>query len=1383
MWYPTRWLAGWLVLRLTLAPAAGSPAWADPLPGDPLSAAAPAGDVCFSPDAWRDAAEPSRRYLESMARANRSAASVRGFVRSLLRPGPDPAAAADGARAAQDLAAMLSRAEALRRDPLADPALARAAQEEAERASRVGEACREAADQRVRWIRLGAAGVTGLVGAAGVVVASGATGTLGGGVVIAAALEASLGAYLMYHTERTGEGPLAQAEPRRTPPELPDEEKRRFRAPDDEADLRRGRAGQDEAVREMNAELALDPARGEDPDGGEGEGEEGEEEEGMDEEVGPRDNHLPPILPPGLPDELMELPPLLDPERASELPSLSLAEAQQRLDEFLALREPGADPWSERPAAPMRSAALEQLIEEARAALELWKERRELAEGFGDFFVRAEVEEVPESRRSAVLAGAGGRLAGDQAAYRSSRGLEELRERIAERLVTHCRSEGVRGDLVLAACTDPTALTILVVAAVRHSGVALPGGSVLGVQALGGSFHPVLFFPASREVLSLIDGARAQGVAGPLYHPASFYFTWLVEHGVRPDIDPERHLLIAPADPGMETPAAECGARERRGLVGRVVDWFRSLVGAGMPSRRGNLCPGTLAGAREAAEAEGSGPDGDGEGAAGGAGTASDDDGEPTRVERRGVSVTIAKPRVPSPRSGGGQSGGGGQGGGSAGGGESGGSAGGGGAGSGKAEGGTAGDQGAARAGGQGEGSAQGAGEAGKGGAGSRGGSGGKGGGTARSGEGGPGTGLTGSGTDLAETARETVALRDRHRDAGPLRVRPWRLREDYGYVAPSARVLFADNPQALSRFEAEEAFITLSPSEDEAQRRMLEADSFPVFPAGTGCDARGLPPRRVFRRAAPGEPGFRYAFCDGDESTVIFRDREDARTYAALGAPDRPLYMVRLASERLARLERSEEIAQIRAFLADPNVLRELSTEEVDSMVAAAGALLTFQQTLESALVQSMEELEGSGVRPHYFEMHRQVLQGPLFVSVSEAAYRMNRRLASDPLLSLAWANALPPETRQGFFHLYYLFGSPVRWPDRWEVLRRRYGGASPPAVAHADGEASLDFLQILSDPTRVRVDWRAEPRPSRASVRDRVEQKGRVRSPEERPDPSEAEELERQERTERTRGGTRGLGLTGEGRGIGPEKGRQPLQMIAIRITPEEGDPERPRTPADNPTRPGGTRGKKKVAEESATLQEPVLWVAPQTFVDGVLSAWDRRRPRPEAADRVPPLLRFDQRLRELFRREMDRDKSYDGRILGAMTTFTAADWLRYAEVRSAMGGTWVRVRAVDTGRFAAKYARTAPIRDQDQIRGPNFFVADGVVIPADLLEPLRERYAPGGSAIFDLSAQGAAGAPLELRDLPPAADDPDGAARASLLRSLELIREQGRDRDRRP
>src|SRR5690606_41890743 len=130
------------------------------------------------------------------------------------------------------------------------------------------------------------------------------------------------------------------------------------------------------------------------------------------------------------------------------------------------------------------------------------------------------------------------------------------------------------------------------------------------------------------------------------------------------------------------------------------------------------------------------------------------------------------------------------------------------------------------------------------------------------------------------------------------------------------------------------------APAEVEAQRRMLEADAFQIYQAETTCDAPGLPPRRVFRRMAAGDPGFRYVFCDQNESMVIFRDKSDAESYAELSAPDRPLYLARLASERLARFERSETVQRLLTFLEDPDVLSDYSRDEIYSTVKAAADL-----------------------------------------------------------------------------------------------------------------------------------------------------------------------------------------------------------------------------------------------------------------------------------------------------------------------------------------------------------------------------------------------------------------------------------------------------------
>src|SRR5690606_28178054 len=150
----------------------------------------------------------------------------------------------------------------------------------------------------------------------------------------------SLGAYLVYRTERAGRSPAAEEEREVREPELPEAERRRLRAEDGEEALDRGREGDGQGEWEMAYDG--EPAAG--WEGGEGEGEEDEQE--GDPDPGPREDHIPPVLPPDLPEELARLPSLLDLEAAPEARSASLAEARQRLDEFLALEAPSP---SERP--------------------------------------------------------------------------------------------------------------------------------------------------------------------------------------------------------------------------------------------------------------------------------------------------------------------------------------------------------------------------------------------------------------------------------------------------------------------------------------------------------------------------------------------------------------------------------------------------------------------------------------------------------------------------------------------------------------------------------------------------------------------------------------------------------------------------------------------------------------------------------------------------------------------------------------------------------------------------------------------------------------------------------------------------------------------------
>jgi hypothetical protein len=158
--------------------------------------------------------------------------------------------------------------------------------------------------------------------------------------------------------------------------------------------------------------------------------------------------------------------------------------------------------------------------------------------------------------------------------------------------------------------------------------------------------------------------------------------------------------------------------------------------------------------------------------------------------------------------------------------------------------------------------------------------------------------------------------------------------------TSSTSRVLFADNARAIARFDADDLFITLTPAEVEAQRRMLEADSYLIYPFQTTCETAGLPPRRVFRRAAPGTPGFRYVFCDQDESSVVFRKRSDAERYANLIPPSRPVFLAALASTRLQSFEQNPAVQRVQAFLQDPNVLRDYTRDEIYAMVKAGSDL-----------------------------------------------------------------------------------------------------------------------------------------------------------------------------------------------------------------------------------------------------------------------------------------------------------------------------------------------------------------------------------------------------------------------------------------------------------
>ncbi|HET7275223.1 MAG TPA: hypothetical protein VFI91_08565 [Longimicrobiaceae bacterium] len=1290
-------------------------------------------------------AEARQGYLEAAGRSHRWTGSIERFISSVgATTGDDPDRHSVALEVEEHRTAMLGRLESL--DGLGvHPALLEMAEAGVETTFVLSDACALEAQRKERLVRMGAGVVTALTGAAAVVVASGAAGSIIGGITIAAALEAAGGAYLSYLTEQgtARRDSIEQVEEHKPPPAP---EKEPFTRLDRTGKLAMGAQGEGQgSIRDPREGGEWEEAPG--PDEGEGDAFEGD---APATEREPRMDSIPAELPPP-PEALLELPPMLDEESFAELERLTLPEAQARLDEFLSL---ASAPAAERGRAiPAESVDRAAMIEEARAALRLWVEQRELSSGFGSFFVRAELHEAPASRREELHDRVMNRYARDRSIYRESATIEELRQRLAERLVVHCRAGAARGDLMLEACADPTALTLVVVGAMRDAELAVPRGTVLGVQAQGPDFHAVLFDSIAHDVVSLVSGDRVDGVRAPIYHPASFYYGYLAENGVTPAIDPEEHLLIARADGGAAPPPVEC-EEPSRNFFGKILDWFRSLVGADVPSRRGAAC-GKLAGGVPGRTAE-----------------------EPGSERRSGgVSVTLSMPNPAIPI-GGGQQGGGGQGGGGGGGGNGGSPAGspGGKSGSGGGDGNVAnGAQNGAKSGDDGVASASpkdtpdhGGGRNGE--------AAGKGSGKSGSSGGEAGAGAAARrGPDLISVAEETLELAGAARDDATLHVRPWHLRADHSFTPSAGLVLYAANENALARFGPEEQFVTMSPSATEEQRRMFAADSFPIFPAGTGCDAPDLPPRRVFRRATPNDGDSRYVFCDHDESIVAFRSDEQAATYASLGAPDRPLLLTRLSSDRIAQFQQSPKVERLRAFLGDPDLIHNLTVTELDSLVSTANQLLWLQERLEAALLQTMGELEGSGVRSYYYELHRQVAQSPFLLHLVEEVYRFNQRLASDPLRTLAWADALPSDQRQRFFQLYAALGSMMYWPDRWQALHKRYADqstASPLPVRSDDGP-SLDFLQVMSDPTRVQVDWPHERPPIRPSIRDTRMQNGAAPTDEEIAEPTDAEERYRQKVRERRRGGTGGLGDTGEGDGLGPERGHRPLQIIRIRVKPETGNPDRPRFPDDNPTRPGGTEGKRKVQEESASRQEPALWISPEAFVDAILSGWDAPGEPPASAGRVPPVLRFSPRLRDLFLTEMNEGKLYEGRLVHAITVLTSGGWLRFEELRDAMGGTWSGVRAYDTGRYAVEYSTAAAITEQEQVGGPDFFTKTSVAIPADLVAPVRTIFTRDGFGAFDLEVLD----PREALALPPA--DPGSAeaaaARGDLLRALRIISEQ--------
>jgi hypothetical protein len=1333
------------------------------------------------------------RYLESAAAVHQRTGSIRRFVAYFRSRDREEAATQELlADSEHDRALMATRLATLETRLGVDPLLRRMAGESAGIATEVNRGCQAQALTRQRWIRRGAGVLTGLVGAAGVVIVAGATGTLIGGVTIAAALEATVGAYLVARSEQVGAPIVASAERTASLPRVPEEEERFWR-PDAESDPRdEGRAGTGaDEFEQWFEDLGQAQERADHA------GVDIEEDDGQSTEQGPREHMLPPVLPIDVPEELRELPPLLDNQRIRELRSASLPEIQERLDEFLALTDPSAWAPSDELEETTQVISIEQMIAEATASLALWEKRRQLSDGFGSFFIQAELEALPASRQREVLLRAMGRYTHDREIFAGSADVADLRRRVAARLVSHCRAGEETGDLVLTACTEETALSILLVAALRDAGVDVPFGSVLGVQAFGNRFEAVLFSEEEKEVYSLTRGEPQEGVVAPIYHPAVFYYSYLVAHGVVPEIDVDEHLLVALPDRPMpvEELTAACSDQKSGSVIGRAVEWLGSMVGV---RRVKDECG-------EGGAQRGGGGDG-------------------------GVNVDLSIPTPRNPLRGGGDGGGGGSGGGGGGGGgtnplagaaprdasASGGSLSsdgqsGGGGDDGQANGSASAQQNGDGQGGGGAGAGQGAagadadaagGDAADGSATADGNASPDGGadsaqagsGSGDSGSSGPSetTGSGGSGgygvgnatlppgPDLAAIGDETVRMSARYERAGDLGVMPWRLRSDEGMMTGSStRVLYADNDRALERFGQHDLFITLAPAEVEAQRRMLEADSYPIYQAETRCEAPNLPPRRVFRRAAATEVGFRYIYCDQDEAMVIFRDRSDARSYAALNAPDRPLYLSRLAVQRLESFESSVELQRVRRFLRDPNMLREFSKDELYAMVKAAADLLVFQNALESALVQSMNELGNTSIRGYYYDMHRQVLQAPLFIEMAEGVYRLNQRLASDPLQSLAWADAQPPLARREFFDLYHVLGKMMEWPERWTTMQQRYGSnpGDPPAT---DPDApSLDFLQILSDPTRVQVDWEGE-KTSDPSIRDRQLQDGIVRTPEERAEPTLSDLIEMQDEIEHQRGGTGGLGRAGDGVSIGPERGQKPLQMLHIRIAPDTGDPDREQLPEDNQVRPGGTEGReRKQTEESASRQEPILWVSPHTFIDGVLSTWDGGDLEPRGADRIPPVLRFNEELRDVFRRDLRSTGVYENRLRTAMEVFTAHGWLRFGEVREAMGGDWTLVRARDTGRFSAAYSGNAPINDQGQIQIPNFFTEDGVILPRDLFEPVREHYTNSILGIFDLVNEDRVPPAVPLSSAPVEPGDRGRQARENLLRSLETVQAQAAER----
>src|SRR5690606_8002715 len=87
--------------------------------------------------------------------------------------------------------------------------------------------------------------------------------------------------------------------------------------------------------------------------------------------------------------------------------------------------------------------------------------------------------------------------------------------------------------------------SLIILAAIRDAGLSPPYGSVVGLQAFNRRYEAVLFDSVTNEVYSLTRGEVTEGVVAPIYYPATFYYSYLVDHNVVPDIDSDAHLLIA----------------------------------------------------------------------------------------------------------------------------------------------------------------------------------------------------------------------------------------------------------------------------------------------------------------------------------------------------------------------------------------------------------------------------------------------------------------------------------------------------------------------------------------------------------------------------------------------------------------------------------------------------------------------------------------------------------------------------------------------------------------------------------------------------------------------------------------------------------------------